>query len=89
MPFVAHGLLPLEVINAWTCLGSLIVLLWHTRIEDLDVYLTQLTKTIDEFLMITAQRAPSIIISKPKFHFLVHLPMYIRHFGPSILYSTE
>ena len=89
MPFVAHGLLLLEVINAWTCLGSLIVLLWHTHIEDLDVYLTQLRETIDEFLVITAQCVPSIMILKPKFHFLVHLPMHIRRFGPSILYSTE
>ena len=89
MPFVVHGLLPLQVIDAWTCLGTLVVLLWHTHIEDLDVYLTQLTKTIDKFLVIAAQCAPSIIISKPKFHLLIHLPMHIRCFGPAILYSTE
>ncbi|KAF8257028.1 hypothetical protein EI94DRAFT_1547189, partial [Lactarius quietus] len=28
-------------------------------------------------------------ISKPKFHFLVHLPMFICHFGTAILFSTE
>ncbi|KAI0316169.1 hypothetical protein OF83DRAFT_1018212, partial [Amylostereum chailletii] len=28
-------------------------------------------------------------IAKPKFHFLVHLPLYIRRFGPAILFSTE
>ncbi|KAI0691949.1 hypothetical protein BC835DRAFT_1278564, partial [Cytidiella melzeri] len=28
-------------------------------------------------------------ITKPKFHFLVHLLAYIRHFGPAILFSTE
>ena len=28
-------------------------------------------------------------MTKPKFHFLVHLPLYIRRFGPAILYSTE
>ncbi|KAI0819953.1 hypothetical protein BC628DRAFT_1281023, partial [Trametes gibbosa] len=28
-------------------------------------------------------------ISKPKFHFLVHLPVYIERFGPAILFSTE
>ena len=40
-------------------------------------------------LNITAKCAPSILISKPKFHFLVHLPMFIRRFGPAVLFSTE
>lgn len=33
--------------------------------------------------------SPSILIAKPKFHFLVHLPAYIRRFGPAVLFSTE
>lgn len=33
--------------------------------------------------------SPSILISKPKFHFLVHLPRFIERFGPAILFSTE
>jgi hypothetical protein len=37
----------------------------------------------------TAQCAPSILISKPKFHFLVHIPTFIRRFGPAVLFSTE
>ena len=44
---------------------------------------------IEDFLNITALCAPSILISKPKFHFLVHLPLYIRCFGPAIIFSTE
>ncbi|KAG1832130.1 hypothetical protein EV424DRAFT_1275500, partial [Suillus variegatus] len=28
-------------------------------------------------------------ISKPKFHFLIHLPAFIRRFGPAIIFSTE
>ncbi|KAI6011522.1 hypothetical protein EDC04DRAFT_2525351, partial [Pisolithus marmoratus] len=28
-------------------------------------------------------------IMKPKFHFLIHLPVYICHFGPVIIFSTE
>ncbi|KAG2112620.1 uncharacterized protein F5147DRAFT_531484, partial [Suillus discolor] len=28
-------------------------------------------------------------ISKPKFHFLVHLPAYIQCFGPAVIFSTE
>ncbi|KAG1846267.1 hypothetical protein F4604DRAFT_1521894, partial [Suillus subluteus] len=28
-------------------------------------------------------------ISKPKFHFLIHLLAFIRCFGPAIIFSTE
>ena len=28
-------------------------------------------------------------MTKPKFHFLLHLPFYIHHFGPALLFSTE
>ncbi|KAI9569764.1 hypothetical protein HD554DRAFT_1997841, partial [Boletus coccyginus] len=28
-------------------------------------------------------------LTKAKFHFLVHLPMFIRRFGPAILFLTE
>ncbi|KAI9572721.1 hypothetical protein HD554DRAFT_1996893, partial [Boletus coccyginus] len=52
-------------------------------------YLVTLTHTIHDFLNITTQCTPSILISKPKFHFLVHFPAYIRQFGPSIIFSTE
>ena len=31
----------------------------------------------------------AILISKPKFHFLVHLPAFIHRFGPPIIFSTE
>lgn len=48
-----------------------------------------LRKAIDDFLNITAKCAPSILITKPKFHFLVHLPTYIQRFGPAIVFSTE
>ena len=48
-----------------------------------------LSQTIQNFLNITAKCSPGILVSKPKFHFLVHLPMFIRRFGPAILFSTE
>lgn len=40
-------------------------------------------------LVFTAICAPSIIVLKPKFHFLLHIPFFIRRFGPALLYSTE
>jgi hypothetical protein len=50
---------------------------------------SSLTQIIGDFLNITAKCSPSILISKPKFHFLIHLPAFIRRFGPAILFSTE
>lgn len=89
MPFVTYDIVPEPVLNGWIAIGRLVVYLWHTRINDIDKYLDNLTQTIDDFLSIAAQCAPSIIIHKPKFHFLIHLPMYIRCFGPAIAFSTE
>jgi hypothetical protein len=105
MPFLIYDLVPKSVLNGWHAIGELVVLRWHTSIEDREVYLVRiisylqefwlilsqanLSRVIDNFLTITAQCAPSILISKPKFHFLLHLPAYICRFGPAILFSTE
>ncbi|KAG1851927.1 hypothetical protein F4604DRAFT_1883535 [Suillus subluteus] len=89
MPFLIQDLLPRTVLDGWTCIGELVVYVWHTEIDDIEIYLTKLSRTIEDFLNVTAKCAPSILISKPKFHFLVHLPAYIRRFGPAILFSTE
>jgi hypothetical protein len=89
MPFVAYDLVPKSVLDAWTVIGELVVLIWHTKIANIESYLATLSQTISDFLNITAQCAPSILISKPKFHFLVHLPVFIRRFGPAIVFSTE
>ncbi|KAG1761023.1 hypothetical protein EDD22DRAFT_848083 [Suillus occidentalis] len=89
MPFLIQDLLPITVLNGWTIICELVVHIWHTKIDDTELYLAKLSRTIEDFLNVTAQCAPSILISKPKFHFLVHLPAYIRRFGPAILFSTE
>ena len=89
MPFIVYDMVPQTVLNGWITIGRLVVLLWHARIPDVEEYIAHLTHVINDFLNITAQCTPSIIIQKPKFHFLVHLPMYIHRFGPAILYSTE
>ncbi|KAG1879856.1 hypothetical protein F4604DRAFT_1923063 [Suillus subluteus] len=89
MPFLIYDLVPPMVLNGWTVMGELVVLVWHTKITNTEVYLAKLTRTIQDFLNVMAQCAPSILISKPKFHFLVHLPAYIRCFGPAIIFSME
>ncbi|KAI6141210.1 hypothetical protein BKA82DRAFT_3954999, partial [Pisolithus tinctorius] len=89
MPFVIHDLILQTVIDGWMTLGELVVLLWHTKIDHIEVYLAWLTQMIEDFLNVTAICAPSILITKLKFHFLIHLPTYICHFGPAIIFSTE
>ncbi|KAJ7017720.1 hypothetical protein C8F04DRAFT_1332361 [Mycena alexandri] len=49
----------------------------------------ELDVCINDFINITCKCSPSILISKPKFHFLLHLPFFIRRFGPAVLFSTE
>ncbi|KAH0825930.1 hypothetical protein J3R83DRAFT_7620 [Lanmaoa asiatica] len=89
MPYLIYDLVPEKVLQGWSLIGKLVVLLWHTSIEDTETYLATLSHVIDDLLTISAQCAPSILVTKAKFHFLVHLPMFIRRFGPAILFSTE
>jgi hypothetical protein len=89
MPFAVYDLVLKSVLNGWTTIGELVVLIWHTKIDNTESYLAALSRKISDFLNVTAQCAPSILISKPKFHFLVHLPAFIRRFGPAIVFSTE
>jgi hypothetical protein len=39
MPFVVYDLVPLMVLDAWNIMGRLVVLLWHTEIEEIESYL--------------------------------------------------
>ncbi|KAJ6622345.1 hypothetical protein B0H10DRAFT_2342221 [Mycena sp. CBHHK59/15] len=89
MAFAVQGLVPPDVLEAWLILGRLTVLLWHTEIDDVGTYTAELEKCIDDFINITCKCSPSILISKPKFYFLLHLPFFIRRFGPAVLFSTE
>ncbi|KAJ7910070.1 hypothetical protein B0H13DRAFT_1498946, partial [Mycena leptocephala] len=79
-------LVSLDVLEAWLVLGCLTVLLWHTEISDVKSYTAELETCINDF--ITCKCNPRILISKPKFHFLLH-PFFIRLFEPAILFSTE
>ena len=42
MPFLIYDLVPQDVMRAWNIIGTLLVLLWHTKIDDLEVYLVSL-----------------------------------------------
>ncbi|KAG2147836.1 uncharacterized protein EDB93DRAFT_1240556 [Suillus bovinus] len=82
MSFIIYNFVPPTVLNAWTVIGELVVLVWHTKFADTEAYLVN-------FLNIIVQCAPNILITKPKFHFLIHLLVYIRRFCPTIIFSTE
>jgi hypothetical protein len=43
MCFVVFDMVPRRVLNAWNVLGHLMVLLWHTRIDDLEAYLVRMS----------------------------------------------
>ncbi|KIK80276.1 hypothetical protein PAXRUDRAFT_15881 [Paxillus rubicundulus Ve08.2h10] len=89
MPYLIYDLVPRTVLEGWTVIGELVVLLWHTEINNVEDYLANLSRTIKDFLIISAQCTPSILLTKANFHFLLHLPMFIQQFGLAILFSTE
>ncbi|CUA75357.1 putative membrane protein ycf78 [Rhizoctonia solani] len=90
MPFVLYdNIVEDELRNVWVLLSRLVVQLWVTDIHNMKDYRTNLKALIDDFLIAAAQCSPSIISTKPKFHFLVHISDYICRFGPAVLFSTE
>lgn len=45
MPFLVHNLIPWTVLNGWSIIRELVVLVWHTTIPDTEVYLVSLVRT--------------------------------------------
>lgn len=41
MAFTVYDLVPREVLDAWNLIGRLIVLLWHTEIDDMQTYIVR------------------------------------------------
>ncbi|KAI0688439.1 hypothetical protein BC835DRAFT_1408072 [Cytidiella melzeri] len=60
MPFLVYDLVPQIVVDGWNVIGELVVLLWHTTIEDREKYLVSAMHVRHD-----------ILILKPKFHFLI------------------
>lgn len=46
MPFLIYDLVPSIVLNAWTVIGELVVLIWHTMIVDMEAYLVGLCRNM-------------------------------------------
>ncbi|EGN93454.1 hypothetical protein SERLA73DRAFT_64084 [Serpula lacrymans var. lacrymans S7.3] len=45
MPYLIYNLVSSDVLDGWTVLGDLIVLLWHTRIDNTNEYLVRISMT--------------------------------------------
>ena len=39
MPFLIYNIVPQTVLDAWSLIGELVVLIWHTQIDDTEKYL--------------------------------------------------
>ncbi|KAJ6485284.1 hypothetical protein DFH09DRAFT_1252871 [Mycena vulgaris] len=82
MAFAVEGLVPPDVLEAWLISGHLTA---------------ELEVCINDFINITCKCSPGILIYKPKSHFLLHLPFFIRQhyeaynavFGACSIYSDR
>ncbi|KZP32683.1 hypothetical protein FIBSPDRAFT_907278 [Athelia psychrophila] len=72
----------MDVRNAWLAIGRLTVLIWETDICDLEAFIIELESVITDC-------SPNLLVTKPKFHIICHLPFHICCFGPAILFSME
>ncbi|KAG2073775.1 hypothetical protein BDR04DRAFT_1127091 [Suillus decipiens] len=50
MPFAIYDLVLKSILDGWTAIGELVVLIWHTKIDDTESYLAALSRTISNFL---------------------------------------
>nr|VWO97023.1 Uncharacterized protein [Ganoderma boninense] len=62
-------------------------MIFQPVIHDFSVY-ERLKDGIKDFLAATALWSTQWF-NKPKFHLFLHLPFYVRRFGPALLYATE
>ncbi|KAL0563008.1 hypothetical protein V5O48_019070 [Marasmius crinis-equi] len=87
--FHLHGIVSDAQFRLIRALGELAPMLWISEIDDMEVYLEDLTVLIDNVLDAFADIDPAKILIKIKLHILVHLPAQIRRRGPAVRFSTE
>ncbi|EFP76249.1 uncharacterized protein PGTG_02690 [Puccinia graminis f. sp. tritici CRL 75-36-700-3] len=87
-PFVFYQFMTEEQRHLWISMCQLSTYIFQTRINDMDKYLTELNKSIDNFMW-HITKTTCQWVNKPKLHMLLHLPECIQRFGPATLYATE
>ncbi|OBZ77941.1 hypothetical protein A0H81_02859 [Grifola frondosa] len=71
MPFLVYDLVLQMVLDGWTAIDSLIILLWHTEITNMEDYLAELSCIIEDFLNITA--FPAVLFSTERYESFNHI----------------
>ncbi|EIW73928.1 hypothetical protein CONPUDRAFT_68160 [Coniophora puteana RWD-64-598 SS2] len=51
MPFLIYDLVPKAVLDAWTLIGELVVLIWHTKIDNTKVYTVSLINSKSMYIL--------------------------------------
>lgn len=46
MPYLVYDLVSPSVLNAWIVIGELVVLLWHTKIDNREKYLVSRSRDV-------------------------------------------
>lgn len=54
MPYLIYDLVPRTVLDGWTTIGRLVVLLWHTEIEDTETYLVRINNIMPTRTLLTS-----------------------------------
>ncbi|KAJ7508792.1 hypothetical protein B0H11DRAFT_1703142 [Mycena galericulata] len=87
--FHVHGLVTDHQFMAWRAAGELSTLLWFPEIRNLAEYRNDLKVAVANVLDIFAVIDPSKIVTKIKYHLLVHLDDDTVEFGPLLGVITE
>ncbi|KAJ7349682.1 hypothetical protein DFH08DRAFT_667969, partial [Mycena albidolilacea] len=87
--FHIHGLVTDDQFMAWKAAGELSALLWVPEIRNLGQYRQDLQVAVANVLDIFATIDPSKIMTKIKYHLLVHADEDVVQFGPLIGVATE
>ncbi|KAF7308303.1 hypothetical protein HMN09_00678300 [Mycena chlorophos] len=87
--FHVHDIVSDEYLVAWRALGELSALLWVPEIRNLKDYQKDLKIAVANLLDAISVIDPSKVITKMKYHLLVHAPDDATDFGPLLGMATE
>nr|GAT48237.1 predicted protein [Mycena chlorophos] len=87
--FHVHDIVSNDFLVAWRALGELSALLWVPEIRNLKDYQSDLRVAVANLLDAISVIDPSKIITKMKYHLLVHSPDDATRFSPLIGMMTE
>lgn len=87
MPFLIYDLVPSSVLDGWTVIGELVMLLWHTQIDDCEQYLVSGSLTLCNRIEVNMSLGDTITNHSglPKHHRTV-LAQY-SHFETQVSFS--